>query len=268
MNRFQRLYDALDRISCELEHIVQKSKAVDEFRASVRNFPAHSERQAVSAPQATTGQTAAVTNRPFQAGAHADCCRQIRTAFEETVRPHSVVDVEANEPLLTTIREELGAEIAIALAPNSGTTYSSELRNAVIASATARRAELQSMEQALAAERESVETALADMKALVDDEDPDKEAWLLYWSFDELRSYYEEVALARKKCERMSQRRQRDVHGTAASNAQARVSHDSLAEYLYGDFQTNYPVLATVVELDTEYADRQREIRDQLTRRV
>ncbi|WP_396613620.1 hypothetical protein ACH9L7_16940 (plasmid) [Haloferax sp. S1W] len=268
MTCIQRIYDALDRISHEETHVATKSKAVDEFCVRVRELAANSGGQAVGTPHSTTGTATVMAHRTVQTGTGTDLCRRICNAFSETIRPLSIADVASDEPLLTTIREELGEEIALALAPASGTTYSPELRAAVLEAAATRRDELKTMQRALRTERKSVEAALSDTEAIVEDEDPDADAHLLYYSFEELRSYHGRLTRARTRCDRVSRERQRDIHGIAACSSAARVSHGDLISYLYSDVETNYPVLSAIVDLDRAYAARQRAVRDHLTRRV
>ena len=266
MNCVQTIYDALDRVADEETHVATKSKAVDEFCVRVRELSPQSAQTAGTAHTSTVA-TGTTVHR-VQTGTETDLCRRICGVFAETIRPHSVADVDSDESLLTTLPAELGEEIAVALSPSSGTTDSPALQAAVLTSATARLDELETMEKALRAERKSLRSALDDIEKIVRFENPRQETALLYSSFEELRSAHDRLTVARERCDRISRDRQGTIHGTAACRSNARVSHSSLVEYLYSDAAADYPVLSTIARLDQQYAERQRAVRDHLTRRV
>ncbi|ELZ80106.1 hypothetical protein C455_07065 [Haloferax larsenii JCM 13917] len=276
MNCSQTIYEALDRVADEESHVTNKSAAVDEFCVRVRGLSPQSGQtvgaahasEAGGSEHATAAATGTMVHQAAQSGTGPDLCQQVCRTFAETIRPHSVADVDSEESLLTTIQAELGEEIAVALSPSSGTTDSPALQAAVLTAATTRLDELQTMEKALRAERESLRTALDDIEAVVEFEDPTRDPPLLYWSFEELQSAHDRLTVARERCDRISRERQRTIHGTAACRSNARVSHSSLVEYLYSDGAANYPVLSTIARLDQQYAERQRAVRDHLTRRV
>jgi hypothetical protein len=53
--------------------------------------------------------------------------RAEREAFDETIRPHSVADVDETEPLLGTIRGEFRDALPVALAPATAASFTLEL---------------------------------------------------------------------------------------------------------------------------------------------
>jgi len=198
----------------------------------------------------------------------ADGCRTVRTAFAETIRPHSVADIDESESLLETIREEFTDAIAVALAPTSETSFTPELKQMLLAEARSRRSEATALQKAL--ERE--ETHLDDAANTVND----AIAWIVDANetpltdlgFDTLKQRHETLASHRDRCEEVAHDRQEFLRGTTNNGVDAGVRHRSLIPYLYQDFPVDHPVLATVATLESTCRECQRTVRNHLIRRA
>jgi hypothetical protein len=220
-------------------------------------------------PSSVAGITTAgeVTHRSADASS-ADGCRTVRTVFAETIRPHSVADIDDTEPVVETIREEFTDAIAVALAPTTDTSFTPELKQMVLAEAQSRLAEATALQKAL--ERE--ETHLEEAGDVVDDiitwivdanETP-----LTHLGFDALQQRHETLTDHRDRCEEVARDRQEFLDGTTNNGLDAGVRHRSLIPYVYQDFPVDHPVLATVATLDETCHECQRTVRAHLVRRA
>ncbi|POG53798.1 DUF7260 family protein [Haloferax marisrubri] len=259
---------ALDRVEREREQVVAKRRAVQRFERRVRKLAAQSERPPAGTARATACGAASVpaaTRRDDAAGAER---RRVRELFAETIRPHSVSDVNESEPLAVTIREEFGPEVATALSPEAGSRFTPAVKEAVVSAATSRQRGLDGMRRALDAEERSLRAALASLDECEDwllraDETP-----LSGLGFDALRQRHETLADHREACDRVVRERQRHLNGATHHTAAVEVDHRFLATYLYEDRATDYPVLTAATRMDGLCADCQRAVRDHLVRRV
>lgn len=252
---------ARTRVRVERDAVTEKIDAFDSFI----------DRVAALSPDPTPSSAGmvATTGARLQADPVTDDhCRTVRTAFAETVRPHSVADVDGSESLLETMREELTDTIALALTPATETSFTPELKQMVISKTRARRAEATALHEALG--REDVH--LADAGATVDD----ITAWvveadetpLTTLDFDALKRRHETLASHCDRCETLVHRRQQFLGETTNNGIDAGVRHERLIPYLYQDFPVNYPVLATVAKLDAICGECQRTVRDHMVRRA
>lgn len=262
------VHDALDRVQREQEHVSEKLSAVGRFADRAREVPAGSPRKQTGTARATAGggpSPAAITT---QNDSSTDRCRQVCEAFAETVGAVRSAGSEESASLSAALRDELGDDVALALAPGTGSGFTPDVKRAVLAAATRRRTELRAMEQALATEADSLHTAAAELDEVTDWLAQTDETPLLELGFEALRERHETLAHHRTRFERLVGDRQQVLNGTTSHEAAAGVSHRALVASLYDGFPTDYPVLATVARLDGVCDDCQRAVRDHLTRRV
>jgi hypothetical protein len=256
---------ARDRVDAERQAVEGKRRAVERFRDQV------AELQARPSGATGTGQTAGpragagtlARDRPAD-----DRCRTVRQAFAETVRPHSVADVDDPdaEPLLETVREELTDAVAVALAPTTEPSFSPGLKRAVLSATDTLHAETAVLGDAvereadrLEAAEETAETVAATLAALPD---------LRPLGFEALQERHDRLATARERCENLAERRQSFLAANTSRAGEVGISHRQLVPYLYDDLSVEHPVLVTAARLDAACAARQRAVRQQLIRRV
>jgi len=256
------LEDARERVRAEREAVREKRSAYDRFLSRLDDLSPTTTRER---PAAITAGTTCLSRA---SGGSGSGCAEVRTAFTETVRPHSVADLDRAEPLLQTVRRELSDSIACALAPRTETELTTELREAVVTEAESRRAELGTTDAALEREADQLDAA---SDALV----PVRE-WLLDANetpltglgFDALRDRHRTLATHRETCDRVVADRQPFLQGTTSRGAKTGVTHRSLVGYLYQDLPVDHPILSTGARLADLCADGQRTVRDHLVRRV
>jgi hypothetical protein len=262
MSIHTHIHDAIARVRTEQEAVDAKLDAIDQFIDRVEDC------SPVSSPVSGQSVTATVGGVSQRSHSTPDRCGTVRRAFDETIQPHSVDDIDGEESLHETITAELSESVAVALAPTTNTTFSLTVKQGVISQASARRVETETF--ALALEREV--TQLEDAAGVVDeitewigtaDETP-----LSHLGFEELQARHETLAAYRSRCAELAQHRQSFLDGVTNNGGEVGVSHRSLPEYVYQDFPVDHPVLATVARLDETCTDCQRAVRKHLTRRA
>lgn len=238
----------------------------DAYKAFIRRVQ---KQQPEQTPSSAAGLTTAggVTHLSAD-GSCTDGCRSVRRAFVETIRPHSVADIDQTESLLETIREEFTDAIAVALAPTTEALFTPNLKQMVLAEAQSRRAEATALRKALEREEahlDDASDAVDDMVAWIVDAN---ETPLTDLSFDTLQQRHETLASHRDYCKEVARDRQEFLQKTTNNGVDAGVRHKSLMPYLYQDFSVDHPVLATVTTLDETCQECQRTVRDHLVRRA
>ncbi|TKX57352.1 hypothetical protein EXE44_10295 [Halorubrum sp. SS7] len=254
---------ARTRVRTEREALDAKRTAFERFDRRVRSISAD------PTPVASTG--AAVTGTEQRVKPAGDArCRDVRRAFEETVRPHSLDDVEGSgdESLLETVRSELTESIALALSPATDASFSPQLKRTIVAETAARRNEVKALEGALAREAAHLSDAADAVDAVVERLAALDETPLTALGFGALETRHETLDELRSRCADLARRRQEFLNGTTSNGAEAAVAHRRLPPYLYRDFPVDHPVLSTVATLDATCDDCQRAVRRHLVRRV
>jgi len=253
---------ARTRVQAEQETIDEKREAYETFIDRVADVQTDPTPSSSSGMTATTGTHLAVDSSPDAR------CRTVRTAFAETIRPHSIDDIDGSESLLETIREEFTNTIAVALAPTTEASFTPELKQMVIAEAQARHSEATAFRKALNQEQRQLDetgNVVDDITVWIAEAD---ETPLTDLGFDALARRHERLATHRNQCEELAYQRQNFLQGTTNNSIEVGVRHRSLVPYLYQDFLVDHPVLVTVVRLDDTCKDCQRTVRDHLIRRV
>lgn len=253
---------ACARVDSELDALDAKREAFETFInrvADVSTEPVAASAAGVTATGETRFHTDGGTDKP---------CQTVRTAFAETIGPHSVDDIPGDEHLLATIRNEFTDSIAVALAPTTGASFTEDLKQALLSEADSRRTEVAVLRQTLTREASS----LADAKDGVEDVTSwiaqAEETPLTELGFDALRERHRRLASHRERCREIARERQEFLQGTTNRSVEVGIRHQSLPSYLYGEFPVEYPVLSTVARLDDACESCQRAVRDHLVRRA
>ncbi|OYR44047.1 hypothetical protein [Halorubrum sp. Eb13] len=257
------IQQARTRARSEREPIDEMLDAYDTFIRRVQKLQPEQTPSSVASLSTAGG----VTHLSADASS-TDGCRPVRTVFTETIRPHSVADIDETESLLKTIREEFTDAIAVALAPTTEASFTPDLKRMVLAEAQSRRAEATALQKALEREEahlDEADAAVDDIIAWIVDAN---ETPLTDLGFDALQQRHETLASHRDYCEEVARDRQEFLQKTTNNGVDAGIRHRSLIPYLYQDFSVDHPVLATVATLDETCEDCQRTVRDHLVRRA
>lgn len=253
---------ARTRVRAEREAVAGKLDAFEAFIDRIEELSPDPTQSSTAGVTATVGALSRGTSAPE------DRCRAVRTAFAETIRPHSVAEPDDPESLLTTIRSEFSDSIAVALAPTTETSFSPTLKRALVSEAATRRAETEVLRRALDREGAHLEEAgetVDDITAWIADAD---QTPLTDIGFEALRDRHETLASHRDRCEELARARQSFLRQTTARNADVGIRHRNLGPYLYEDFPVDNPLLATVARLDEVCAACQRAVRQHLVQRA
>ena len=247
-----------------------EQEAIDEKLRSYETFIRRGqELQPDQTPSSMAGITTASGATHLSADASdSDGCRTVRTIFAETIRPHSVADVDGTESLLETIREEFTDAIAVALTPTTAPSFTPELKGMVLAEARSRRSEATALQNALGREDRHLNEAAETVTDIIDWIVDANESPLTDLDFDALQQRHETLASHRDRCEEVARNRQEFLQKTTKNGVDAGVRHRSLIPYLYQDFPVDHPVLATVATLDDTCRECQRTVRDHFVRRA
>lgn len=247
----------------EREVLSEEGSAYEAFRRRVESLSAAE----MGRSGGVGGTHGGIATRTAHGDTSGGACEAVREAFAETVRPYSVDDV-GDEPLLETIREELGDGIALALAPTTETAFTPQTKGAILTAARERRRGIDATIDALDSEAESLCTVGKAVGEITDWIAAAEETPLSELGFEELRERHDRLAEFRDRCERLLDDRQELLLRTTGRNQSADVSHRSLVRYLYSSLPVVYPVLSTVARLYDVLGECQRAVRASLTRRV
>lgn len=263
------IWQALDRVEDEQEHVVEKQTAFDEFEQTVGDLSVAPPSSEIGALQASAGGSLGVSiatthgTQPSE-----DHCQHVREAFAETVRPYSIQDLDEPESVVETIAEEFGKDLAMIFAPGSGGQFTAPTKQALVSAVAERQQELAVIERALDAEEESLRSASDEIEGIIGWLAETNETRMINLGFETLQTHHEELATHRDRCDEIAGDRQEFLHGTTSRDAAVGLTHRSLVEYLYVELPVDYPVLVTVTRLDDVCVDCQRVVRDQFVRRV
>jgi hypothetical protein len=194
-------------------------------------------------------------------------CQAVRHAFAETVRPHSIEDIDEPESPPETIAAEFTPEIGMMLAPDTEQQFTAELKQIVLAEAGTRREESEAVVEALDAESTYLRDMSETVTEITDWVIAANETALTKRDFDDLAGLHETLATFREQCHRAAHERQESIRTTRHTAGSARMSQRNCMEFAYRTLSVDHPVLATIAELDQVCAECQRSVRAHLMRR-
>ena len=249
---------ARTRARAERAAIEQRRDAFESFADHVTSL----------SPKPTSGSVGVMATAGTHTHASTDTCRTVRTAFAETVRPHSVADGDGDESLLATIRTELTDGIAVALAPTTDSAFTPTLKRAILPEVATRRAEAALLDHALDRELAHLDGAVENVDHVTSWIAEADETSLETLDFESLADRHATLADHRDRCSDLAHTRQEFLRQTTRRGNESGIDHRRVVSYLYQDFPVDHPVLATVARLDDTCASCQRAVRDHLVRRV
>jgi hypothetical protein len=248
------IHDARERVAAERSSVAEKADELATFRSRL---------DSISPTQVTQESATQTVSGPMTATSGTDRRSTVRSAFAETVAPHTDGD-----STLAAIRTELGDGVALALAPTTQTAFTPELRSQVFAATQSRRRELDVTTQALDREADQVEAALEPVEGLLAWLQTTDRTPLSELAFEALRARHDRLTEWDSRLETVGERRQAFLHGTTSDSGRVGVDNHDLVLSVYDDFAVDHPVLATVTELQGVLADCRTVVRDHLVRRV
>jgi DNA-binding ferritin-like protein len=246
---------ARERVDAEQVTVDAKVAAYETFVDRVRDVATDAGGGEAPGPVGTT--LAATTRRSGGAAA-------VREAFEATVRSIEGVDDDAS--VFETLAAELGEEVAVALAPTTGATFTAQFRDQLIEAATERRWQLRTMATALEREAASLEAASEAFTAIREWLERADETPLRALGFDALQARHVRLDDHLDRCAERARDRQAFLDGSTSEHAKVGLGHRCLVAFLYEDLPVDYPVLDGVATLASTCERCQRNVRAHLTR--
>ncbi|MGQ4557624.1 DUF7260 family protein [Halobellus sp. GM3] len=226
----------------------RQRRGFEEFRRTVEATPPV-ERGAVteSAGSLSPGWTTGVSTA---SAATDDRCRRVRAAFEESVLPHADAETDS---VYATLAAELSSEVAVALASEGGgNRFTGPLRAAVLDCVDQRLAENSVMLRALERERASLDDAVETAKEVSESLPGVGDGVLILSTDGELWDRRRRIATLEDDLDAAIRARQRTLDRVTATDVKAGIAHDTVVEYLFGDRDTTYPALDSLLRCTRE----------------
>lgn len=278
-----RTHAAIERAETERERIEEKVAAFETFGKRVREVSADAGQQVSASANPQIGQSAgsalavgASAGRTTGTGGltgtrkttgngtattTTNSAEAVREAFAEEVLPHADADT-----LSAAMADELSAELAAALSPAAG-GFAPGLKSQLVSRVEARQTECGLLADAIGTERDRLSDIADELDDVTDWLAEADETPLLQLDFEELRQRHDRLATFRENCDRIAGERQSAVQGTQ-NDGLTGIRESELLNHLYGDFETDYPVLADLARFDGLLDDCQRAVRNHLCARV
>ncbi len=258
------LRDALSLVDEERSHTAAERDAFEDFAREVAALeptagPVAQSASARSAPVMT--QASAIPADPPPD----DGLETVAAAYRNTVMDVPHYGDEYDESLAENMTAEFGQELAATIVDGSRLTPG--LQNALIEQSQDAKERRDRLINALDRETEELEEA-HDALSSINETTEELTSWLAgNRSFDELMHAWESLHRLEQDCSRLLSRRQERLQ-TGILSGHTRKNAPSLQEYLYGSLPVSYPVLAEGSALADRIQTAQRQVLDQLTRRV
>lgn len=217
--------------------------------------------RAVAAPaQQSIGATTAQLVTP---DAGEDGLRAVRDAYRGTIMSVPHYDDAYGESLRVHMTAEFGDDLATAIV--DGDRFSTSLKGLVVQRARTAARRREEVAAAIDDERDSVIDARSRLGEIDARFDRTSDVELLHTSFSELVALERDLRREERRCERLLQDRQREIHRGWHGVRRSGLPYPQ--KYLYADFDVTFPVLTTTLERIRWIRDRRRAVRRQLTRR-
>jgi hypothetical protein len=259
--------DALERVTQERSYVEEKLTAFREFETAVENRSPEGPGQVAGGNHATDGGMVVSPGLTGQDRGPSRC-EQVYTAFAETIVPACRAEYGETDAALSVLREELGDEITLVLAPKTDGRYTPQVKRALIAAISSREAELRTLTTGLDHEIESVRAAGGTVDRVIDWLTAANRTPLSDQGFERLQQRHQTLSDHRERCQSALRERHRTLEATTSDDGSVGVSHRNVVESLYDGFSIETPVCTTLARLDRCCANCQRVVRDHLVRRA
>lgn len=187
--------------------------------------------------------------------------QELRTAYENTVMAVPHFGEEYGETVAQHMREELGDEIAEAVATES--TLSLPLQRTVLDASTAARERRGHFLEMLNEEADSLNQHEQDLRSIAGDVESATSPLVADQSFDMLRERHANLEMHQEQIQGIVAARQDDRNAGRTGAMRTGKSLD-LQAYLYQPMEPSYPVLAEATELLSKVSITLRRVEDEL----
>jgi hypothetical protein len=218
----------------------QRTRTVEEI-AALEQF---AERLQSMKLQESPGTQRSAVHGP--GGRSIDRLHEVRTAYESTFMDVSHYEQEFGESYARDICEEFGPDIAALLI--DGTSFGPQHRETVLTAVSVSRKQRERFVELLDEEHDSLVAATETLLALATELGDIDQTVFPNHSADVLDAHHTRLGVLEEKCTRLLDDRQstlvRQRHSTRFP-----IDHPDVPQYLYGNLDSDYPVVSTVAEL-------------------
>ena len=185
----------------------------------------------------------------------------VRAAYRECIMELEHFDQLYGEQLYDNMASELSEDVAMAVV--HGDRFSLPVKRATIQRATEASLRRERLLQTVDAERDSLDRAERELRALASD--LDAEPALPEFTLTELFEHERRLSQWKVRCERSLRRRQQHIH--AESTFRSNLDMLLVQPYLYAELETHFPVLDACLRLHSRLETRQQAVHRAITYR-
>jgi DNA repair exonuclease SbcCD ATPase subunit len=198
----------------------------------------------------------------LDSGGNTDDLQEVRRRYNETVR--SVPDYARayDETLREHLHEEFGQDIASVV--TQGGQLTPQLKQLLVRQARRSATQRELLADDITTEIDSLHNFRSDIRDIEETLGPTAEKPVLGQPFDGLVAQERNLAGAKRRYERLLQRRQDQIHRQTDTSEE---TDPALQEYLYSALDVTYPVLATIADRIEAISERRRDLTRAIARR-
>jgi hypothetical protein len=230
----ERLSAAKSALGRERRRTADELEALERFESRVR---------AIDPERGAAGTRRTVDT---EAAKRVDGLDRVREAYEATLMSVPHYAEEYDDTYTESLAGEFSPDIAAAL--TAGTAFDARRKRTLLSAVTAAQSARESLLDVVDRERDSIDEATETLPSIADElaelQSVDFEAE----PFGSLDAHRARLGVVERKCETLSERRQREIFGQRRIQRLPTDAAD-IAVYLYQDLEVSYPVVSLIAEL-------------------
>lgn len=231
----QRVSEARTAVSEERSRTATERQAFARFARQVARLESSRSAQQLASADGVVAAATVSSHSPPDRRLEA-----VRDAYQETVMGMPHYEEEYAEPLARHMREEFGEEVATAV--TSGGQLTPELKQVLVERSREAAAERERLMHRLDREAEALDAADEQFTAIAADLDEAEGSSLTDFGFERLVDEWNRLGELESRLSRLLGRRQETLDANELSPLGD--GRQSLHDYLYGDLDTRFPILA------------------------
>ena len=233
-----QLLSAIDIISIEYDQITEEIQAFKNFKKEVENI-------AVSHDLNNS-----VDKFGYQKGSTVEGATKVRRAYQDTVMSVSHYNKEYGDTYTSSISEELGSDLAIALKQSSELT--SILKSALVTQIENTIESRKQLQNTVQIEQDSIESHHTDLYNVGEFIHECMEYQIQSSNIEQVNEYKRKSSNIDKKLDNIAIIRQQDINKVNKLSQTSQPSSE-LYSYFYQSLSTDFPVLETIGQLGRKH---------------
>lgn len=240
-----QISSAIDVLTIEYTQITEEIQAFEQFREKVSNTSTNIESKN------------SINNFRCQQKSTVEGTSKVRTAYRDTIMSVPHYEKEYGDTYLSSVSEELGPDLAIAITESSELTpiSKSALINQIDNTIEGRK----QLRKTVQSEQDSIESGYNDLYNIGEFIHQYPENKIFRLNNDQKTKFEAKLSNNIDDLDKISINRQQEINKIQKS-AQTNQSHSDLYSYFYQSMSTNYPVLETIGKLGREIKKLERDI--------